>query len=384
MPGHRCFFCLSFVLTVVLSFVSFPSIAMAGHAASFQLGNTSYIMDGQERRMDASPCIKDGRIFVPVRYLAYACGITEQNIVYENGVIYLNSGTVVIQMTVGNRVIVVNGLSKFMDVAPVQVHGRTYLPARYIAEALGYTVNWDASTQTISIIKPEGEETNNKPELLSVGKVVEIAQPAVVIIQTSRGQGSGFFWSSDGEIITNAHVVAGSRDITVTTFEGRTYQARIEKLDAYLDIAILRVDGNTFTFIPHYNLEVKCGDEVVALTNPLGLKYSASKGIISAIRDIREVDPDRSGIRILQTDVSVLPGSSGGPLLNMYGEVIGIIFAGKGVGLGLNFALPIDYYFTVSAKPPFGIKDDFLLYRMEEKKWIELHNQFIYPPRLKW
>lgn len=376
MPRLRCFIGLGFILAVVFSFVFLPATAAAGHSASFQLGSASYMVDGQEYIMDAKPYMKDGRIFVPVRYLAYACGLTEKNIVYENGVIRLTSGDVAIQMAVGDRVIVVNGLSKFMDVAPEQAQGRTYLPARYIAEALGYTVHWDASTQTVSITR-QGEGAYSEPNVLSVGEVVEIAQPAVVLIQTSRGQGSGFFWSSDGEIITNAHVVAGARDITVTTFEGRTYRARIEKLDAYLDIAILKVDGEAFTFIPHYNLELKRGDEVVALTNPLGLKYSASKGIISAIRDISEVDPDRSGIRILQTDASVLPGSSGGPLLNMYGEVVGIIFSGKGVGLGLNFALPINYYFTVAAKPPFGVKDDFLLYLEEDKKWVKLHNQFV-------
>lgn len=363
---------------MVFSLVFSPATAAASYSASFQLGSTSYIIDGQKHIMDAKPYMKDGRVFVPIRYLAYACGLSDENIVYENGVIRLTFGDVVIQMAIGDRVIVVNGVSKFMDVAPEKVRDRTYLPARYIAEALGYAVSWDTGTQTISISKPEREVTYNKPRELSVGEVVEIARPAVVMIQTSRGQGSGFFWSSDGEIITNAHVVAGTRDINVTTLEGQTYRGRIEKLDAYLDIAILRIDGEGFTFIPHYNPVVECGDEVVALGHPLGLRNSASKGIISAVRDISEVDPDRSGIKVLQTDASVLPGSSGGPLLNMQGEVVGIVFSGIGEGLGLNFALPIEYYFTVAARPSFGVKDDYALYLLEgEKKWGNLWDQFL-------
>jgi len=288
LPRGRCFIGLCFILAVVFSFAFLPATAAAGHSALFQpfgitgevtavrtpvsalfqLGSASYMVDSQKHIMDAVSYMKNNRVFVPVRYLAYACGVTEENIVYENGVIHLISDDKVIRMVINDRTIVVNGLSKFMDVAPELVRGRTYLPARYVAEALGYTVSWDASTQTVSIIR----------RVLSIGEVIEIAQPAVVLIQTHRSCGSGFFCSSSGAIITNAHVVAGARDITVTTSTGGKYPARIEKLDTYLDIAILRVDGDAFTFIPHCSLEVERGDEVVALSNPLGLRGSASKG----------------------------------------------------------------------------------------------------------
>jgi len=367
-------------LFLVLSFALCPCLSLAGaapgYSAIFTVGCPSYTVDGQKHVMDAGPYIKDGRVFVPVRYLAYACGVAEESVIYENGTVYLIKGNTVIQLSINNKVMVVNGLSKSIDVAPELIQGRTYLPARFIAEALGYAVSWDPSAQRVLIVSL-GDEKPEEPQRLSVSEVIEIAQPTVVLIQTNRSQGSGFFWSSDGEIVTNAHVVAGASEIEVTTYEGKTYHGRIEKLDAYLDIAIIRVDGDSFPYIPYYNTEVQRGEEVVVLGNPLGLRNSASKGIISAIRDIGEVEPDKSGITILQTDASVLPGNSGGPMLNMGGEVVGIIFAGVGEGLELNFALPIEYCLAVRAKPPFGVEDDFLLYLEQDKKWAELYNQFI-------
>jgi len=143
---------------------------------------------------------------------------------------------------------------------------------------------------------------------------------------------------SDGTIATNAHVIAGASAIEVKLTGGEVYpRVYILALDETEDIALLRIEAVDAPALTLGNSnDVKVGDDVLLVGAPLGLEETISTGIVSAIRV-------ESGLRVIQTTAAASPGSSGGPLLNSKGEVIGLISFGAMQGQSLNFAIPINY-----------------------------------------
>ncbi len=170
--------------------------------------------------------------------------------------------------------------------------------------------------------------------------VIESAQPAVLVILTDKGQGSGFLAKSDGTIVTNAHVIAGMSSIQVKLASGEVYRrVYILASDETEDIAILRIEAADVPALPLGNSnEVKPGDNVLLIGAPLGLEETVSTGIISNVTRLLEDGP-----RVIQTTAPASPGSSGGPLLNTKGEVIGLMSFAVVQGQNLNFAIPINY-----------------------------------------
>jgi serine protease Do len=159
----------------------------------------------------------------------------------------------------------------------------------------------------------------------------------------ARGMGSGFIISSDGLIMTNAHVVDGAQEVTVKLTDRREYRAKVLGVDKKSDIAVIRIDAKNLPTVKLGNAAAsKVGEPVLAIGSPFGFENSATAGIISA--KSRSL-PEDTYVPFLQTDVAVNPGNSGGPLFNMRGEVIGInsqIYSRTGGFQGLSFAIPID------------------------------------------
>ncbi|WP_333870367.1 copper amine oxidase N-terminal domain-containing protein [Desulforamulus putei] len=124
--------------------------APAAGSASFNIGSTVYVVDGVAKVMDAAPYIKNGRTYVPVRYLALALGVEENNIGYENGVVTLKKGDVTVKLTIGDKNLDNNGTVTAMDVVPEVNNGRTMLPARFVAEAFGAAVGYANGQVVIS------------------------------------------------------------------------------------------------------------------------------------------------------------------------------------------------------------------------------------------
>jgi len=160
-----------------------------------------------------------------------------------------------------------------------------------------------------------------RPEL-TVEDVVEKSKPAVVLLKSPSGQGSGFFISDTGVIATNAHVAKGQEALTAILPTGQQLEARVVYIDPDIDFALVKTEGSGF---PHLTLAdlatVRQGQTVIAIGNPgLGIPFSVTKGIVSAIG--RKSDAARG--TWIQTDAAINPGNSGGPLLNGYGEVVGI------------------------------------------------------------
>lgn len=159
----------------------------------------------------------------------------------------------------------------------------------------------------------------------------------------NRSLGSGFIVSSDGYVLTNAHVVDGADEIIVKLTDKREFRARVMGADPRTDVALLKIDA---TGLPRVVLgdpdKLRVGDWVVAIGSPFGFENSVTAGIVSAKgRSL----PQENFVPFIQTDVAINPGNSGGPLFNLKGEVVGInsqIYSRTGGFMGLSFAIPID------------------------------------------
>ena len=167
---------------------------------------------------------------------------------------------------------------------------------------------------------------------------------------TSAASGSGFILTADGYVLTNYHVIESSNSISVTLYDGKSYDAVLIGYDESSDIAVLKIDAEGLTPVvlgDSDNLNV--GDSVVAIGNPLGeLTFSLTSGAVSALN--REITLSNSvTMNLIQTDCAINSGNSGGALFNLYGEVIGITnakYSGSGSGASIDnigFAIPINH-----------------------------------------
>jgi len=133
--------------------VGTPAPGDTTHSAAFVIGSTTYNVDGVEQTMDVAPYVKDGRTYLPVRYVANALGVDNNNIMWDgaSGTATMIKGDKVVQVTVGSKNMIINGANIAMDAAPEIKDGRTMLPFRWIAWAFGANVEWDSATQTVTI-----------------------------------------------------------------------------------------------------------------------------------------------------------------------------------------------------------------------------------------
>ncbi len=162
--------------------------------------------------------------------------------------------------------------------------------------------------------------------------------------QPFRGQGSGFIISSDGLVLTNAHVVRDAKQVTVKLSDRREFSAQVLGSDPATDIAVLKLDAKG---LPTVQLgdpkQVQVGDYVLAIGAPYGFEQTATQGIVSAKG--RSLPGDSSVVPFIQTDAAVNPGNSGGPLFDASGRVVGVnaqIYSQSGGFQGLAFAIPVD------------------------------------------
>ena len=173
----------------------------------------------------------------------------------------------------------------------------------------------------------------------------------------SRGAGSGFIVSSDGYILTNAHVVNGADEVVVKLIDKRKFTAKVVGADSHTDVAVIKITANN---LPSVTLgdptKLRVGEAVAAIGSPFGFENSVTAGIVSAKgRSL----PSESYVPYIQTDVPINPGNSGGPLFNMKGEVVGMnsqIYSRSGGYQGVSFAIPIDVAMEVADQLKSGGK----------------------------
>ncbi|EIT69923.1 peptidase S1C, Do [Hydrocarboniphaga effusa AP103] len=163
------------------------------------------------------------------------------------------------------------------------------------------------------------------------------------------GEGSGFIVGADGVILTNAHVVADAKEVTVKLTDRREFTAKVIGQDAKSDVAVLKIDARDLPTVKLGNPEeLNVGEWVVAIGSPFGFENTVTQGIVSAKG---RTLPDGSYVPFIQTDVAINPGNSGGPLFNLDGEVVGInsqIYSRSGGFQGVSFSIPIDVALNVS------------------------------------
>lgn len=205
---------------------------------------------------------------------------------------------------------------------------------------------------------PESEQTTSADGILATEQIAEKVKPSVVgVVQyqynsqsiAASGEGSGVIMTSDGYIITNAHVIEDASGIKVVLNNGEEYEARIVGSDTRTDLAVIKIDAENLTAAEFGDSDaLKDGQKVVAIGNPGGLTFAGSvtQGIISGTNRI--VSSDYGDMEYIQTDAAINPGNSGGALVNEYGQVIGINSAkiSDTDYEGIGFAIPMN-----SAKP---------------------------------
>lgn len=211
------------------------------------------------------------------------------------------------------------------------------------ATTFNFTLEKAATTFTGSVQTTlSGPENVTLRPAISTEEIFSRSNPAVLLISGADGHGSGFLVTDTGVAVTNAHVVRSQSNLTATTGNGQTFNAKVEYVDPNLDIALLKVEGTNFPHLALGDLStIQTGSSVVAIGTPSqGFQNTLTKGIVSAIGPM----PKEQGTWI-QTDAAINPGNSGGPLLNASGEVVGIttlkrFLSGDGRPLqGIGFAL---------------------------------------------
>jgi S1-C subfamily serine protease len=238
------------------------------------------------------------------------------------------------------------------------VSGFWFLTTHFSAD-LGHLFPFRANGAPLQLTEAEAAPAYNTEELNNIAVYKRVLPSVVNITSTTlvfdffygvvpqEGQGSGFILDKAGHVLTNFHVIAGAnRGIEVTLSNKRSYKANIVGVDKVHDLAELQINAPNLQPVTLANSsDLAVGQEVYAIGNPFGLNGTMTRGIISAIRPIRNANgaPIQDAI---QTDAAINPGNSGGPLLNSHGEVIGIntMIASNGAdqSSGIGFAIPIN------------------------------------------
>jgi S1-C subfamily serine protease len=201
--------------------------------------------------------------------------------------------------------------------------------------------------------------------------VFQIIQPSLVLIQTQgpdadgkteKGLGSGVIVDDRGDILTSLHVVSNASDIQIFFYDGTQSNATVVATQPENDIAVLQADRPPAQIIPAVlgnPNAMRVGDEVYAVGNPFGLYGSITAGVISGFdRTFKPADSDLELKGLIQIDAAVNPGNSGGPLLNRYGQVIGIVEGilnptDQGFFIGIGFAVPINIAGGAAGMPQY-------------------------------
>lgn len=238
----------------------------------------------------------------------------------------------------------VNGTQ--IDTDAVIIDDKTYVPLRGVFEAAGAEVSWNEETQTAGI-----NISNSLSDDELIPSVIESVSPSVVGI-IGRGKtesyygsqegimsGSGVIIKTGGEILTNAHVVKNMNTILVVMNDGKGYEAQLKYIDEDTDLAVVKIKKIGLPVVKFANSEdIVVGKQIIAIGTPItfSLRNSATVGHISGLnRSVGEP------YRLVQTDTAITHGNSGGALINMNGELVGITSSGYS-GTNTNFAVPVD------------------------------------------
>lgn len=191
------------------------------------------------------------------------------------------------------------------------------------------------------------QQSGTAPRSLTPADIAARSTPAIVTVRAGDGLGTGFIVREDGWVVTNFHVVRGGGAIVVTLADGHEFPAvEIVAASRSRDLVVLRIEAHKLPVIPlGDSTVVRPGDTVLAIGHPLGLEDTVSDGLISAVRHVH------TDFDVLQISAPIAPGSSGGPIFNAQGQVIGVVTAFLKSGQNLNFGVPSKYVADLMEHP---------------------------------
>lgn len=354
------------VAILILLSLLLPSIVQADNKTLSLLINNRYITSG------APPIIIDGSTYIPLRNLFENLEFTVVYYPeYKSAVAWYNRGTFKIAFTIDSSVVVISttqiesiSASATISSNPIMYNGSFYVPLRAFGELFNANVNYDKYTYTVSLnttketindsvnrlIEPS-DDVNTTKKVLSTKEIAKLMDRVGYVESydkngTTYSSGSGFVISG-GLFITNYHVVKDGYGITVK-LDGEVYNNNgwywmkneiTDLYGTYLSTSYTptgTINGKVPTKSLPYNVDIpEVGETIYAIGSPFGLENTISVGIVSGIRE-------DNGVTMIQHTADTDHGSSGGALLNEYGEVIGVTSSGV-EGSNLEFAIPIKY-----------------------------------------
>lgn len=331
-------------VSVLLVFVMLFSFAFTVNAQE-----VSVYINGEKLEFDVPARIINGRTMVPMRKIFESLGAV---VTWDNPsqtAIGKKDGTVV-NLTIDSKTMFINGEPKVLDVGPMLIDSRTLVPVRAVAESFDCKVDWVEETQSVKITTDAG--FNNKKTPLTASEIADKVSPSVFYIEVydaagySTASGSGFFVTADGVAVTNYHVIEDTSSAIITTIDGNKFKVNsIIAYDKDMDIAIIRVDKTTvyggkvsgFSAAKMADSDnIKAGQTIYALGSPVGLQNTISNGIISNVGQVID------GNKFIQITAAISHGSSGGALVDEYGEVLGITSAVIEDAENIGFAIPVN------------------------------------------
>lgn len=319
------------------------SVAAAAVPAK-AISDIKVIVDGYELRLSQPPYVNNGTTLVPMKdiFNALNASVTWDGAANK---VSGSKGNITLSLVIGSKEATVNGKTVKLDTPAVIQNGTTFVPLRFIAEALKAEVVWDGAARTILIGSKESKgidyaalvyESKNLPKLANVDLVSKYDQ-SVVLLSTNQGQGSGVVIGKD-LILTNYHVMENASVAYAVTLGGAQHEiAGVVVSDEKADLAIVKLKEK-LAIAPielGYGLASYKGDSVIAIGSPLGVQNTVSDGVISNITY-------EQGVRYIQTSAPIDHGSSGGALFNQAGQLIGITTLGiTSSNADLNFAVSV-------------------------------------------
>ena len=346
---------VSIVLVIVLCISLMPT-AVAADTPSVVVSPQSVMVDGVGQNFEVYNI--DGSNYFKLRDIAYVLNGTDAqfSLTYDEaqklisvttGSSYTSvggelavgtdkSGTTVLS----SQTIIINGTKS--EIIAYNIGGNNFFQLRALGTALSFSADYDFASNTVLI----NSESSNIKTVLEAEAIYTKCSPAVFYIEvynsngTATGSGSGFFIDAKGTAVTNFHVIEGAESATITRADtGEKYDVLgVYDYSREEDWAVIKIKGSNFSYLTVGDASTVVGGATVyAIGSPLGLQNTISQGLIS--------NPGRAdnAVTYIQISAAISAGSSGGALINKYGEVIGITSASYVYGQNLNLALPISY-----------------------------------------
>lgn len=312
---------LCVVLFLILSVLPFP-----GHAAP------KVYVNGNLLKTDVPPVIKNDRVYVPMRGIFEALDISVMWQENPRRIILFSidpPASWVINPLPEEAWISFIGKDKKIpiDPAPFVQNGRTLVPLRMISETLGSSVFWDSEEQTAYVdLRKE----------LSVDKIINDNIDKIVTVYAGNKQGSGFYITTNGVIVSNRHVVTGSDTVTVRDFKGNDRLYRVRYESPTMDVAFLYPKIKFESPVVSWTkVRPACvNDYVVAMGSPQNLRNTSTTGKVTGFMKF-------DGVNLILTSAPIAPGSSGGALFDPEGNVIGVTSAVLATDKSVSVAIPI-------------------------------------------